>query len=208
MIKASAGSGNKASTGSGAKASTGSGNKTSTGSGAKASTGSGNKGGGMGSGKTPLPEASAPPRPMRLAARLTLAGAAGTVVYGLYGLIVALANRATALRNLESVNHMTASKASSEITFLIVFSLVECIAAAALWVWMGRANRSGHGWARIAASVLFLLWTYKTYASISVANTAVLVSMIITLIIWGIGGAVISQLWLPESTAYFKSFSR
>jgi hypothetical protein len=184
--------------------------KASTGSGSKAPTGSGNKGGNKGSGKTPLPEASAPPRPVRLAARLMLAGAAGTVVYGLYGLIVALSDRATTLRHAESVDHLTAGRASSEFTFyFFVLSPVECIAAAALWVWMGRANRSGHGWARIAASVLFLLWTYETCASISGANTALgLVNLIIRLIIWGIGGAVISQLWLPESSAYYKSFSR
>jgi hypothetical protein len=196
MTKAS--TGGKASTGS--KASTVS--KASTAS--KASAGSKNKA----SGKTPLPEVSVPPRPVRLAARLTLAGAAVTVVYGLYGLIVALASRAAALRNFESMDHVTASKASSEFTFFVGFSLVECIAEAALWVWMGRANRSGHGWARIAASVLFLLWTYETYQSISYVKTAGLVGLIITLIVWGIGGAAISQLWLPESTAYFKSSSR
>jgi hypothetical protein len=140
-----------------------------------------------------------------------LAGAAGTVVYGLYVFIVALANRAAALRNFESIDHMTASKASSGFAFYVGFSLVECIVAAALWVWVGRANRSGHGWARIAASVLFLLWTYETYQSISYSishtNTAGLAVLIIVLIIWGIGGATISQLWLPESTAYFKSSS-
>jgi hypothetical protein len=131
-----------------------------------------------------------PPGPVRRAARLTLAGAAGTMVYELYWLIVALANRAATLRH-------------------VVFALAVIIAVAALWVWIGRANRSGHGWARIAASALFLLWSYETYQSISIANTAVgLVSLIIMLIVWGIGAAAIYQLWMPKSSAYFKSSSR
>jgi hypothetical protein len=177
--------------------------------GSKAATSSGNKASGRANGRTPLPEASAPPRPVRLAATLMLAGAAGTVVYGLYGLIVALSDRTAALRNFESMGHLKPGQASSEFTSSVVFSLVISIVATALWVWMGRANRSGHGWARIAASVLFVLWMYETYQSISYAHTAVgIVSLIIMLIIWGIGGAVISQLWLPESSAYFKSSSR
>ena len=136
-----------------------------------------------------------PPGPVRRAARLTLAGAAGTIVYGLYWLIVALADRA--------------ARATSGFDASVVSTLVVCIVAVAVWVWMGRANRSGHGWARIASSVLFLLWSYDTYQSISIANTAVgLVSLIIMLIVWGIGGAAIYQLWMPESSAYFKSSSR
>jgi hypothetical protein len=194
-------------TSTGSKASTGS--RASAGSrapaGSRASTGSENKA----SGKKLAEGGSTAPRPIQFAAKLTLAGAAGTVVYGLYWLIVAVANRAATLRHFESMDHETAGQASSGFAASLVFTLLICIAAAALWVWMGRANRSGHGWARIAASVLFVLWSWETYQSISIANTAAgLVSLIIMLIVWGIGGAAIYKLWLPESSAYFKSFSR
>jgi hypothetical protein len=48
-----------------------------------------------------------------------------------------------------------------------------------------------------------------TYESISAANTVDgLVNLIIMLITWGLGGVAIYQLWLPESTVFFKSAPR
>ena len=55
-----------------------------------------------------------------------------------------------------------------------------------------------HGWARLASSVLFLLWTYFTYESISGVDSVVgLINFIVELVVWGFGGAAIYQLWLP-----------
>jgi hypothetical protein len=168
----------------------------------KAFTGSENKA----SGKTLAQDGSAPPPPVRRAAKVMLAGAGGTIVYGIFWVIVALTYRNTWLKNYESIDHETASQASSGFTAALVFSLVICLAGAAMWWWMARANRAGMGWARWVSSVLFLLWTYVTYQAISGANTAIgLADLIIMLIVWGIGGAAIYQLWLPESTAFIKS---
>ena len=167
----------------------------------KASTGSVNKA----SGKTPAKDDSAPP-PVRRACKLMLFGAGGTIVYGVFWIIVALTSRGEWIKHYETTAHESASQASSGFDAALVFSLVICLAGAALWWWMSRANRTGVAWPRLASSVLFLLWTYFTYQSISTANTVIgLIDLIIMLVIWGIGGAAIYQLWLPESSSFIKS---
>lgn len=157
------------------------------------------------SGKAPAKDVSAP-APVRRASKLMLFGAGGTIVYGVFWVIVALADKSALLKSYESVGHESASKANSGFYAALVFSLVVCLAGAVLWWWMSRANRAGLGWARLASSALFLLWTYFTYQSISSANTVVgLINLIIMLITWGIGGAAIYLLWLPESSAFLRS---
>ncbi len=168
----------------------------------KAFTGSESKA----SGKPPAKNAPTVPPATRRASALMLGGAAGTVVFGIYGVIAALTSKAAVIHYYESLNHMTASQANSGFAAAVVFTIVVCLAFAAVWVFMARANRAGLGWARVASSVLFLLWTYGTWRSFATANTTVgLVDLIIMLVIWGIGGAALSQLWLPETSAFMKS---
>jgi hypothetical protein len=158
------------------------------------------------SGKTPATDGSAPPRTVQRASKLMIYGAGGSVVFGIFGIIVALTNRASWVKYYEALNHESASQANSGFVAGVVFTLVVSIAAAAVWLWMARANRSGLSSARWASSALFLVWTYASYRTISSANTVVgLIELIIMLIIWGIGGAVIYQLWMPETTAFIRS---
>ena len=135
-----------------------------------------------------------------------LAGAVGSVVFGLWGIVSALTSKTELIHYYESLDHVSASQANSGFTAAIVFTVIVGLVSAALWVGMSRANLAGQGWARVASTVLFVLWTYATYRSISTANTVVgLVDLIIMLIVWGIGGGAISQLWRPESTAFIKT---
>jgi hypothetical protein len=158
------------------------------------------------SGKAVAKDGSASPRPIRFAAKAMLGGAAATIAFGLWGIIAALTNKTAVLKYYESMGHETASQANSGFNAGIVFTMLFCLIIAAVWWGMSRAARAGQGWSRWVSSALFLAWTYVTYQSISTANTVVgLVNFIITLIIWGIGGAAIYQMWLPESSAYFKT---
>jgi hypothetical protein len=168
----------------------------------KASTGSVNKA----SGKTPAKDDSVPP-PVRRACKLMLFGAGGTIVYGIFWIIVALTSRGDWIKHYETAAHESASQASSGFDAALVFSLAICLAGAAIWWWMSRVSRTaGLVWPRWASSVLLLLWTYVTYQSISAADTVIgLIDLIIMLIIWGIGGAAIYQLWLPESSTFIRS---
>lgn len=157
------------------------------------------------SGKTPATDGSAPPRTVQRAARLMVVGAGGNVVFGIFGIVVALTNRTAWIKYYRGLNHESASQANSGFTAGVVFTLIVSLAAAALWLWMIRANRSGMNAARWASSVFFVVWSYLTYRSISSANTGVgLAELIILLIIWGVGGAAVYQLWLPETTAFIR----
>jgi hypothetical protein len=138
-----------------------------------------------------------------------LYGAGGTIVYGVFWIIVALTSRSAWIKHYVTVEHESASSANSGFAAALVFSTVVCLAGAAVWWWMSRANQAGLGWARLASSVLFLLWTYVTYESISGANSVDgLIDLIIMLVIWGFGGAAIYHLWLPESTLFIKSTAK
>ncbi|MCW2935388.1 MAG: hypothetical protein JWM19_6350 [Actinomycetia bacterium] len=170
----------------------------------KAFAGSENKA----SGKTPATDGSAP-RPVLRASKLMLFGAAGTIVYGIWAVIPALTNKSALIKYYESVDHLTASKANSGFVGTTIVDILLWLAAAAVWWWMARATRAGFGQARLASSVLFLAWTYWTYQSAPAANTVLgLINLIITLIIWGIGGVAIYQLWLPESTLFIRSAAK
>jgi hypothetical protein len=158
------------------------------------------------SGKAVASDGPAPPRTVQRAAKLTVIGAGGSLVYGIFGIVVALTSRSSWLKYYEGLNHESASQANSGFWAAFVFTIVVSVAAAGLWVWMGRANLAGMTSARWASSALFLVWTYVTYRSISTGNTAVgLTELIIMLIIWGIGGAAIYQLWMPETSAFMRS---
>jgi hypothetical protein len=157
------------------------------------------------SGKTPATDVAAP-RAVQRAGKLMLFGAAGTIVYAVFWIIVAVISRSALLKHYESVGHESASSANSGFFAALVFSTIICLAGAAVWWWMSRANQAGLGWARLASSVLFLLWTYVTYQSISTANSVTgLIDLIIMLVIWVFGGVAIYHLWLPESTIFIRS---
>jgi glucan phosphoethanolaminetransferase (alkaline phosphatase superfamily) len=167
----------------------------------KAFTGSENKA----SGKTSATDGSAP-RTLLRASKLMVFGAGATIVYGVFWAIVALVNKNAWLKSYETVEHESAKAASSGFYASVVFTLVLSVAAAALWWWMSRLNAAGLWWARLASSVLFLLWTYFTYESISGANSVVgLLNLIVELTIWGIGGVAMYHLWLPESSLFIRS---
>jgi hypothetical protein len=160
------------------------------------------------SGKSVARDGAVPPPPVRRAARLMLAGAVGSIVFGLWGIVSALTSKAQLIRYYESLDHESASQANSGFASAIVFTVVVGLVFAALWVGMSYASRAGQGWARIVSSVFFALWMYGTYRSFPTANTTVgLVDLIIMLVIWGIGGVAVYLLWQPESTVFIKTAS-
>jgi hypothetical protein len=169
----------------------------------KSTTGSGNAPAAKGT--TTTLGRTAAPLAVRRAVQLMLAGAAGTFVWGIYWAVVTLAFRSDTVTYYVKTAHLSASKASAEIGGSVLLIVVQAVLYAAFWVLMARMNRDGHGWARIVSIGLFLLWTYYTYQSIVELKTYIgLGNMIIELLIWGAGSAVLVNLWRPESTAYFK----
>lgn len=133
------------------------------------------------------------PDAMQRAVRLMLAGAGATAVWGVFFIVAAAAN-----------NSGTAS--GRELATGTAILLFEVIIYVALWVLMARKAQSGRNWARIASSVLWLLWSYQTYGSLRGISSVVLaVNMILILAIWMIGFGALFLLWRPDSTAFFRA---
>lgn len=164
------------------------------------------------SAKQQLPEGAAPPPSMQWAVRLMQAGAAASTIY----LIFAAAITSTVKSSLTSWNaaqpkskQLTAAQISSTATYLIVTTIIVGLIAIGLWIWMARMNSAGRSWARITATVLFVLWSYYTYTSIGDARGAamLIISMVIVLVTWVIGLGALIMLWRPDSTAFFRAQS-
>ncbi len=169
----------------------------------KSTTGGGNGPAAMG--KTTPQDSTASPLAVRRAVRLMLAGAIGTFILGIFGVLVTLAFRSVAVNYYVQTAHVTVSKATADANGTVLPAVVRTVLFAALWVLMARLNRDGHGWARIVSTVLFLLWSYDTYEAIEGLKTWFgFGNVIFSLLIWGVGCGALYYLWRPDSTAYFQ----
>jgi hypothetical protein len=156
----------------------------------------------------------AAPRPIQQAVRFMYAGAAVSGISLLLsaifsfsfksGLVAAnQANLADHKVTMSQINNF----ANEEIISQIVFGII----AIGLWLWMAKMNGNGRGWARIASTVIFALFTIETFITVNSIKGGVsvtaswLLSIALLLATWVVGGAVIALLWRPVSTAYFKS---
>ena len=150
------------------------------------------------------PGAPAPPDTVQRAARYMLVGAFVTAIWQIYWIVVTAAHKAS----LTNANGKPVT--NSQMAAIILSTIVFTILISALWVLVARVNQAGKRWARIAATVLFALWSYSTYRSIPLVTRGGywIVNIIIMLAIWLIGLAVIYLLWRPDSTAFFKGQSR
>jgi hypothetical protein len=146
----------------------------------------------------------APPDTVQRAARYMLVGAIVTAIWQIYWLVVTVAHKAS-LTNANG-KPVTNSQVAASVLVTIVFAIL----ISAIWVLVARLNQAGKGWARIAATVLFALWSYSTYRSIPLVTRGGywIVNIIIMLAVWLIGLAVIYLLWRPDSTAFYKGQSR
>ena len=133
-----------------------------------------------------------------------LAGAAVTAIWQIYWIAVTAAHKAS----LTNANGKPVT--NSQMVAIVLGTVVFAILISAIWVLVARLNQAGKNWARIAAAVLFLLWTFETYRSIPLVTRGGywIVNIVIMLAIWLIGLAAVYLLWRPDSTAFFKAQSR
>jgi hypothetical protein len=158
------------------------------------------------SGKQSLAGPTTPPVMVQRAIMLMYGGAATSTVY----LITALATMSSlksALVNASKTakDPLTASQINGEATGYIIYVVFVAVVAIGLWLWMARMNGQGKNWARIAATVLFCLWTVNTVST--VAQTRLIVALVFPVIAWLFGLGAVFLLWRPDSTAFFKSQS-
>jgi hypothetical protein len=142
------------------------------------------------------PESSrpTPPRPVRTAVLLMYVGAALTAI----SLIVTVATMHTIETAIRNNSTYTAAQAHQ----LAVAAIVEYVVTLGLWLLMAWANRAGHGWARITATVLFALNTLGLVINLFRGSASI--SVLFAVLVWLIGlGAVL--LWRKESSEYFAA---
>jgi len=144
------------------------------------------------------------PATMRKAVRFMLAGAAISVVFGIFQVIATIVDK-------NSIEIDGKSLTSSQLTTAVVFLIVSYAVYVMLWILMARFNRAGMKWARIVASVLFAISTIQLYATIDslhrgqVITGAEVVVIIISVASWGVGVGAVAMLWRPDSSAFYQA---
>jgi len=168
--------------------------------------------------KPPRPPA---PAPVQTAVKLMYAGAAISAVTAIIMLALIPAIKAA----LRTANPSLTAGQVRDVNVLITLAIVFGLVTAVLWPWMARANGHGRNWARIVSTVLFGLATLELtrarsqyrggylarfsvggheYPVIHSVVGAVVLGVIVPVLLWLIGLAVVWLLWRPVSSAFFK----
>jgi len=153
-------------------------------------------------GQAPEPARPEPPPSVVMAVRLMYAGAVVTAV----GLVVGLAtvgSLRTALH--KSDPSLTPTQLHNLQTVVIVGSVVIGLISIGLWVWMALMNKAGKSWARIVATVLFVLDTL--FLLLGLARAGAAASSLVSILTWLIGVGAVILLWRKDSTQYFTAQS-
>src|ERR1700752_2054544 len=153
------------------------------------------------------PDDAAIPSPVRKSVRFMLGGAAVTLLAGLFSIIVVLSD--------PPVINSGKQPTSGQLTGSVVTILLYAIVYSFLWVLMARLNRAGRNWARIVASVLFVIATYLLYTTISslqdsgevLIHVYNIVSFVLQIAEWICGLGAVALLWRQESGVYFRARS-
>ena len=160
------------------------------------------------SGPPAEPPRPAAPAPVQTAVRLMYAGAALWTVTVI--IVVALIAGGKAGGHVRWDGHtLTAAQLGHLRPVIITVTILSGLVVAAVWLWMARADGQGRNWARIVSTVLFGLATlqltgiFTAPASHAGFGMEVL-GLIMPVLGWLIGLAVVWLLWRPAASAFFK----
>ena len=154
-------------------------------------------------GQAPEPVRPEPPPTMVMAVRLMYAGA----VVSTLSLVVGLATIGSLRNSLhKSDPSLTAAQLHSLQNVVVVGSVVIGLIGIGLWVWMAVTNKAGKSWARIVATVLFVLDTLLLLLGVARAGAAA--GTLVSILTWLIGGGAILFLWRRDASEYFTAQSR
>jgi hypothetical protein len=161
------------------------------------------------------------PAPVLTAVKLMYTGAAISIVTVITELALIPAIKAA----LRTANPSLTAAQVRPVNVLLTLEIVLGLVAAALWLWMARANGHGRNWARILSTVLFGLATLEAiragtnyrdgylahftvgghgYSVIHSVFGATVLGVIVPVLTWLIGVAAVWLLWRPASSAFFK----
>jgi hypothetical protein len=150
------------------------------------------------------PELSRPtiPSSVRTAVMFMYAGA----VLSAIGLIVTLFSFHAIeriIRNAPNAGTLTQHQVHSVAIATVTIGVVEGLIAIGLWLLMAWANKNGHNWGRIVATVLFGLNTLFLLLSFVRANVSL--TLAFSVLVWLVGLGAIVMLWRNESSQYFAA---
>lgn len=155
--------------------------------------------------------AERPPRPrsVQIAVWLMYGGAAlsallAILIIAISGRIESAVRKAAVKANATAVSEGKKALTTSQINTLshaiVVVLVVILLIGVALWAWMAWANGRGRNWARIVATVLFVLNTLYFLLVVTRAGS----SALFVGLDWLVGLGAIIMLWRRESAPYFK----
>lgn len=158
-----------------------------------------------------MPSADRPPQPasLRNAVRLMWAGAGlallGTIISLAFSskiktTVTNAAIKANATARSQNKTVLTAAQIHTLANATVAIFIFLGIVGVLLWLWMGWANNRGRGWARIVATVLFVLYTISFVLSVSRAS----ISIIFIALEWLCGVGAIVLLWQRPTTEYIR----
>jgi len=145
------------------------------------------------------PQRTEQPRSVRNAVRLMYAGAALEVI----AVIVTLLTQGSLKSSiLKSHPDYTAAQLHTAEVARTAALIIGALIAIGLWIWMAQANGRGLSWARTLSAVFFGISTLSLLVSLIAARSAG--SLIIGVIVWLVGLAVIILLFSKESRPFFS----
>lgn len=139
------------------------------------------------------PALSELPGAVRTATRLMYAGAAATVLYVILGTAA-----------VHRYNVMHAARMAGDVGGTAV---VGGVIGVVCWIVLAMSARRGHGWTRVAATVLLAIHTVGMLSDMVLLKGEVGVKTT-SAVIWGIGLAAVIMLWSGEAGAFFRSWGR
>lgn len=144
--------------------------------------------------RSPLPAA------MRRAVSLMYVGAAVGVVSGIVDGLTT--------HNVVFYTYTTSSTtATVHYASSLVAGIIQGIIGGGFWLWMAWKTGAGRNWARVLSSVFFGFLCLQIFGGISslAGSGGAVPAFILTLAEWGVGLAVLIQLWQRESSVFFAS---
>jgi len=148
----------------------------------------------------------APPRSVKTAVWLMYFGA----LLSLIGILVGVATKNDLLdatrRKLVEEGNIPAevdSAMNAASNFFTWSVIVGGIIATLLWLLMAWANSKGRTWARIVATILFVLSTITVIGSIFGAQETGAANFWLSIVMWLIGLVAVVLLWRADSSEYY-----
>jgi hypothetical protein len=143
------------------------------------------------------------PRSVLTAVKIMYAGA---VVSVLHAVVYAATQGAGKTAIERRYPHMPAGTVSTLTHVTVISGVIVGLLGAVLFAWVARSCQSGRNWARVTATVLFVLGVLAAvYDLVSPRAAGV---TIISFVVCLLGLAAVVLLWRGSSSAYFKLFTR